>query len=621
MRRARLRLSALVLAAACVIAILQPTGSAVAATATVTRIGGADRYATSALASAQTFSPGVAVAYVASGADFPDALAGAAAAVRQGGPILLSDRDTIPAPIAQELTRLRPARIVVLGGEGVVSRSVATHLAAYTTGSVTRIAGADRFETAAAISAATYAPGTPVAYLASGRDFPDSLSGASVAGGQGGPLLITDPVALPAAIAHELSRLKPSRIIVLGGTGAVSAAVATQAGAAAGATVERRAGASRYDTSAAIARAYGTGVSTVYIASGNAFPDALSGAAATRGAPLLLTSPGTLPAVIAQELIRLRPARIVILGGEGAVSPAVAGQLAFAGTDLPAATGGRLTRETEVRAGTCVNSPDASHRLCVGTDGGFGVYRGGTALWTSGTTGAAPRSLRIGPDGNVRLYALDGGVLWQSSTAGTTATELAVQNDGDLMLRTATGSIVWSSMSSATAPRWRLPFGAGQRWAAGAPHANSGGTAGARGALDFGPTVGGDRRVLSIADGTVYRVQCGTSSYLGVNHANGWQSTYYHLVNYQEQLVGQFVPAGTYLGDVGRTVPCGGGATFDHVHLVIRRAGNPVSVEGMRFGGYTVRSDGRDYWGFWTDATGRRVLTAPGGAACCLAAE
>jgi hypothetical protein len=91
-------------------------------------------------------------------------------------------------------------------------------------------------------------------------------------------------------------------------------------------------------------------------------------------------------------------------------------------------------------------------------------------------------------------------------------------------------------------------------------------------------------------------------------------------VNYQTQLVGQVVPAGTYLGDVGRTVPCGGGATFDHVHLTIRRGGALVSVEGMTFGGYQVRSDGRDYWGWWTDASGHRVLTSPGGAACCLTA-
>lgn len=165
-----------------------------------------------------------------------------------------------------------------------------------------------------------------------------------------------------------------------------------------------------------------------------------------------------------------------------------------------------------------------------------------------------------------------------------------------------------------------MPYLSGQWWAAGAPHSNSGGT-GARGSLDFGPTAGGDRRVVAIADGVVYRVQCQSGSYLGINHAGGWQSTYYHLVNYQNHLVGQRVTAGTYLGDVGRTVPCGGGATFDHVHLVIRRGGVPVSVEGMRFGAYTARSDGRDYWGFWTDAWGNRVLTAPGGARCCLPAE
>lgn len=622
-RRVRLRASAVALALVCVVALLQAAPSpASAAAAAVARIGGADRYATSALVSAQTFAAGVPVAYVAAGDAFADALTGSVAASRQGGPVLLVARDAVPAPIAQELSRLRPSRIVVLGGEAVVSREVGTLLDAFTTGAVSRLAGADRYETAVAVSTATYPAGAAVAYLASGRDFPDSLSGAAVAARDGGPLLTADPTALPAVVAAELRRLRPARVVVLGGSGAVSEAVADEAARVSGARIERHAGATRYDTSAAIsAAAFAPGAQTVYVASGATFPDALSGAAAARGAPLLLTDPQALPAVIARELIRLRPARIVLLGGESALSAAVAEQLAFAGTDLPAATGGRLTRDSEVRAGACLTSSDASHRLCVGGDGRFGIYRGSAALWTSGTSDAAPRALRIRADGDLVLYGVTGRVIWESSTAGTNATELAVQSDGDLMLKTATGSIVWSSMSSDGAPRWRLPFAPGQRWAAGAPHANSGNTPGARGALDFGPTAGADRRVVTIADGTVYRVQCGGGSYLGVNHAEGWQSTYYHLVNYQEQLVGRFVPAGTHIGDVGRTVPCGGGATFDHVHLVIRRAGSPVSAEGMRFGGYTVRSDGRDYWGFWTDGAERRVLTAPGGAACCLAAQ
>lgn len=618
--RTRSRIGAALLAALVVAATLLPVQAATAATATIDRLSGADRYQTSAAISSQTYSPGIAVAYIAGGAAFPDALAGAPAAGMQGAPILLTHVNGVPWPTALELQRLQPGRIVILGGDGVVPEAVKTELAQYTTGEVTRLSGVDRYETAAAIAGIVTTTGG-VVYLANGEAFPDSLAGATVAARDGAPLLLTAPEYLPPATAGALARLRPSRIVVLGGPSAVSGAVADQAAAVSGASVERRAGSDRYTTSVAVSgAAFPTGAPTVFLASGADFPDALSAAAAARGAPLLLTNSHGLPASVAREIIRLAPTRVVMLGGESAVSATVRDQLGIVGTTLPAATGGRLTQGSEIRAGECLASADASHRLCVDAGGSVVLRRGDTALWSSGSADFAPRALRIRSDGNLVLYSVDGRQLWDASTADTGATELVMQNDGDAMLRTSSGAIRWSTMTSASAPQWRLPYATGQRWAAGGPHTNSGGV-GARGSLDFGPTSGGDRRVLAIADGTVYRVQCGTGSYLGINHANGWQSTYYHLVNYQDQLVGQYVPAGTYLGDVGRTVPCGGGATFDHVHLTIRRGGEPVSVEGMRFGGYTVRSTGRDYWGIWTDAAGNRVLTSSGGAYCCLAAQ
>lgn len=594
-----------------------------AASAQVDRWEGPDRYATSATTSAQSQPAGVPVAYVANGGLFPDALSGAPAAARGGGPVLLTGSEQLPGSVAAELGRLRPARIVVLGGTPSVGDAVVAELEALSGVAVERLEGPDRYATSAAVSAATFPAGVPVAFVASGETFPDALSGAPAAARLGGPVLLTRPDELPAAVADELARLRPARIVVLGGAPSVGLSVREQLSALAPA-LDGWEGADRYATSAAISAATFPGqVPVVFLASGETFPDAMSGgpAAARLGGPVLLTPAGWLPPVIAAELRRLKPARIVILGGTPSVSAAVAGQVTFLSSEVPAATGGTITRTTEVAAGSCLSSPDASHGICVGPAGDFWVYRGQVQLWNSGSANAAVRALRIRDDGNAVLYDWTGGVIWQSSTAGTGATELAIQNDGDLMLRTGTGAIVWSSMSSATAPTWRLPFASGQSWAAGAPHANSGGTLGARGALDFGPRAGADRRVLSIADGTVYRLQCAGGSYLGIQHANGWQSTYYHLVNYQEHLVGRFVPAGTYLGDVGRTVPCGGGATFDHVHLVIRRAGVPVSVEGMRFGGFTTRSAGTDYWGWWTNRAGQRVLTAPGGAACCLTAQ
>ena len=288
-----------------------------------TRLAGNDRFATSAAISAATFAAGTPVVYIANGLGFPDALSGAAAAATNGGPVLLVLPTTIPAPIQAELTRLNPGRIVVLGGTGVVSDTVMTALTAYTSGGVTRLAGSDRFATSAAISAATFAPGLDVVYIANGLDFPDALSGAAAAGANGGPVLLVLPTAIPAPIRTELTRLNPARIVVLGGTGVVSDAVKSALSTSTSGTVTRLAGNDRFATSAAISAAtFAPDAPVVYIANGLDFPDALSGAAAagTNGSPVLLVTPYGMTIEFVNELKRLNPRSIAFLGGEGAVS-------------------------------------------------------------------------------------------------------------------------------------------------------------------------------------------------------------------------------------------------------------------------------------------------------------
>ncbi|MEO8470199.1 MAG: cell wall-binding repeat-containing protein [Chloroflexota bacterium] len=195
---------------------------------TVTRIAGVDRYATAAAISATSFASGVPIAYVATGQKFPDALAGAVAATLGPGPMLLVPGETIPPVVAAELGRLNAARIVVLGGTSVVSTGVQTALAGYTAGTVTRIAGIDRYATAAAISAAHFDPGVSVVYIATGDNYPDALSGAVAAALGPGPVLLVAGGTIPPAVVTELKRLKPGRIVILGGVAVVSAGLQTK---------------------------------------------------------------------------------------------------------------------------------------------------------------------------------------------------------------------------------------------------------------------------------------------------------------------------------------------------------------------------------------------------------
>ena len=294
----------------------------------VTRMDGKDRYEVSAAVSKATFPAGTQTAYIASGAIYTDALSGSAAAGHVGSPVLLTATDVLPDAIRTELQRLKPRRIIILGGAASVSNSVMTLLRNYAS-EVTRMDGKDRYEVSATVSRSTYWVGTQVAYIASGAIYTDALSGSAAAAHNGAPILLTAPNVLPNVIAAELKRLKPQKIVILGGSGTVSNNVMTLLRKYAP-TVTRMNGKDRYEVSAAVSKAtFPVGTKTAYIASGAIYTDALSGSAAAGhvDGPVLLTAHHGLPAVIIAELKRLKPNKIVVLGGSGTISNDVQAKL------------------------------------------------------------------------------------------------------------------------------------------------------------------------------------------------------------------------------------------------------------------------------------------------------
>jgi len=308
-----------------------------ASTARVERQYGTNRYETTAAASEDAFAPGVPVAYVTTGRNFPDALAAGAVAGMQGGPIILVDAGFIPALAVTELERLNPQRIVMVGGPRAVSEYVATLVARYQTGGgYMRIFGADRYGTAAALSANTFAPGVPVAYVTTGENWPDALAAVPHAARAGGPLLLTARAGIPASIAAELERVDPARIIVVGGPAAVSDDVLAQLDAYdTGGGVQRIWGEDRYQTAAILSEFHHPGGAPLaYVATGQNFPDALGAgpAAAVRGAPTILVKANEIPPYSGGELNRLNPTRIILLGGPRIVSRTVQDAL---GTFVP----------------------------------------------------------------------------------------------------------------------------------------------------------------------------------------------------------------------------------------------------------------------------------------------
>jgi glucose/arabinose dehydrogenase len=187
----------------------------------VTRIAGADRYATAAALSAVTFQPGARTAYVTGGEAIPDALSAGAGAVGHG-PVLLVQPNAIPQSVRDELTRLKPTAIVVVGGMTAVSSPTAVQLQTFTTGTVTRRSGNDRFATSAAASAGEFGPPSTDVYLASGRTTADALAGGWAAGSHDSPILLTERTCVPDSVKAEIDRLAPQRLVLLGGTASLT---------------------------------------------------------------------------------------------------------------------------------------------------------------------------------------------------------------------------------------------------------------------------------------------------------------------------------------------------------------------------------------------------------------
>jgi glucose/arabinose dehydrogenase len=194
---------------------------------------------------------------------------------------------------------------------------------------VTRVGGADRYETAVRVGADIGADGGTVV-VATGTAFPDALAAVPLAYANGpAPVLLVGPSSVPPSVAADLTRRAPSRVIVVGGASAVPASVVAELDRLVPGPVVRVAGADRFATAAAVSAAtFAPGVAVAYVVAGDAFADALAaGTAAAGEGPVLLVASDRVPDATAAELRGLRPGRIVVVGGPAVIGAAVVSAL------------------------------------------------------------------------------------------------------------------------------------------------------------------------------------------------------------------------------------------------------------------------------------------------------
>jgi hypothetical protein len=215
-------------------------------------------------------------------------------------------------------------RVLLLGLCSTLLFATPEASASETGADVERLAGPDRATTAVAVAQRAFPGGAPAVVLARADDYPDALSGGPLAARLGGPLLLTDRDHLSPHVAAEIQRLAPSRVALLGGPGALSPRVEADVRTLQVPDVRRYAGADRFATSRIIAEEVlaGSAAGGAYLALGvhpspsGGWPDAVavSGLAALRGFPILLTGP-TLPEPTRELLSSGRVQTVTVVGG------------------------------------------------------------------------------------------------------------------------------------------------------------------------------------------------------------------------------------------------------------------------------------------------------------------
>lgn len=258
-----------------------------------TRLAGETRYETAVEVSKKAFPTGAKTVYLVTGEAFADALTVAPLAASKDAALLLATRGVLPAATVTELKRLKPTKVVLIGGTVALDAKTPDRVKAALGSSVVieRIGGADRYETARRLAAAW--PSASTVYLATGRDFADALGAAAVASVQNRPVLLVDGKAatLDPHTAKLLTTLKATSVNVVGGDMAVSRGITSKLSGMK-LTVRRYGGEDRYLTNAALNNAAFKGTATsILVATGEDFPDALTGStlAAATASPIFVT--------------------------------------------------------------------------------------------------------------------------------------------------------------------------------------------------------------------------------------------------------------------------------------------------------------------------------------------
>jgi len=249
----------------------------------VHRIAGYTQYETAAAIANEGWSQSD-YAILAYGENFPDALAAAPLARKYNAPILLTEAQNLTPITKQTVQALKVKNVVIVGGNVVVSSTVANQLQDMGV-NVTRLAGNDKYDTA--IEIAKQLGAVNEISVVTGDDYADALSISSVTALSNSPIILVPKDYLTESIKSYLSSNTLTHTFIIGNSEQINESVAKQFP-----NVERISGNDKYARNVAVLKRFDTSFdfNNIFLATGDGYADALAGSAyaASKTAPILL---------------------------------------------------------------------------------------------------------------------------------------------------------------------------------------------------------------------------------------------------------------------------------------------------------------------------------------------
>ena len=290
------------------------------------RLSGNNRFQTAVAISKSGWSHSDNV-LIADGNNFPDALVGSSFAYLKDAPILITPSDSLDNDTRAEIERLGTKTVYILGNTTSISSAIENDLKQKY--NVIRIGGPEVLDTAVKVGEEVRKlKQFDTVAIATQANFPDALAIAPFSARDTMPILFTEQYKLRDDTKQALQAWGVKNVVIAGGTGVISNAVRDELYSM-GILVYREAGEDRYDTALEIIKHFepAGGYTNVSIATGENYPDALTGAvlAAKNNTPLVLVQKDSVKSSISDYISKFTLGKAYIFGGTAVVSTKLTG--------------------------------------------------------------------------------------------------------------------------------------------------------------------------------------------------------------------------------------------------------------------------------------------------------